>query len=568
MAALRLAATHLADRFGNAQQPFVFQLNTLGSRPGRIDDMEKTFAGAGVAILLIACSNLANMMLARGMTRRRELALKLALGASRWDLVWQLTAEAVLLAGASTVVGVVVASWGNDVLRNNLSEVAIRGVGTLGPQLSWRVYLFAVLAATCTALLFGLIPAWRVSNVDVSEPLKESAGTTTGRTRGRFSPIVMAEVGLCMALLFGAGLQVRELVHWSQRSLGMDPHGLFQMSAGSRGVTTAGAFDERVMEAVRRVNGVIAVAAISGASTPGEVVVSDFPGRVARSAPSRGYTVASANYLTTLGMPLLVGRDFEAGDGIRGAAIVDAATARWLWPHVNPVGRTIKLGGLETPAPWLTVVGVTGTGDLNVNEHPDDVPDHAVVYVAMNTATIRLRSVLVRASGSVPRAPTDVAREVRTALGLPYTPFVSSFDASLEGTARWLGAIAGVFVLFGGFSLLLASIGLYGVLAYAVSQRMREFAVRSALGAGTRDLFELVLRDGLVMIVGGLAVGAVLSTWLINLMRFWSFGFNVGGAEFWLIGAESLLAIAAVVACAVPAWRATRANPVDILRAV
>jgi ABC-type antimicrobial peptide transport system permease subunit len=153
-------------------------------------------------------------------------------------------------------------------------------------------------------------------------------------------------------------------------------------------------------------------------------------------------------------------------------------------------------------------------------------------------------------------------------LNLPYMPFMLSYDARLEAQANATRQIAGVFALFGAFSLLLASAGLYGVLAYAVSQRMREFAVRSALGAGARQLFELVLRDGLVMIVGGLAVGAVLSTWLVNLMRFWTYGFNVGGAELWLVGAESLLAIAAFIACAIPALRATRANPVDILRAV
>jgi predicted permease len=567
-AALSVAAAQLTARFGSAEQPLVFQLDGVVPRPERVNEMEKIFAGASVAILLIACSNLANMMLARGLTRRRELALKLALGASRWTLVSQLTLEALILAGAGAGVGLLVASWGNDALRNNLPEAALRAVGALGPVLSWRVYLFAALAAALTSLLFGLAPAWRVSNVDVSEPLKESSGTTTGRVRGGLSPIVMAEVGLCMALLLAAGLQIRDLVRLSQQSLSFDPTGLYQMIASTRAGTTAGDFDQRAVEGVRRVKGVIEASAASSLTAPGGVVVSDFPGRVTRSAMAPYYSVVGTRYLATMRTPLLVGRDFEEGDGVRGAAIVDAATARWLWPHINPIGRSIKLGGLESNATWVPVVGVTGTGDLNVNEHPDERPDNAVIYVISNAAAIRTRSTIVRVSTGVPRAATDAARELRTMLNLPYMPFMLSYDARLEAQANATRQIAGVFALFGAFSLLLASAGLYGVLAYAVSQRMREFAVRSALGAGARQLFELVLRDGLVMIVGGLAVGAVLSTWLVNLMRFWTYGFNVGGAELWLVGAESLLAIAAFIACAIPALRATRANPVDILRAV
>jgi predicted permease len=570
-AALALVAARLAARYGNGSQPFAFTLRSINASPERLNDVYKVLAGSVVAVLLIACSNLANMMLARGLGRRREVALRLALGASRRAIVFQLTAEAILLSAAGGAVGLLVAAWCNDLLINNLPP-SVNLIGTLRPHLSWRVFAFAVLASGLTAVLFGLIPAWRASDVDVSEPLKESAGTTTGRNRGRFSPIVIAEVGLSMVLLLVAVLQVRMVVDWSRRQVGFDPHGLYSVNVPTGGPryhgTSVASLDDRALNALRRIEGVRSVAATSGAFVRGGAVMSDFPSRIPRTATAQFYTIASAGYLHTLGRPLVVGRDFEPGDVTKGAAIVDAATARWLWPHLNPVGHTIKLGGLESNAPWLTVVGVTGTDDLFAGGRPEDAPDNAVVYTVSSADTVRSRSYIARISSTAPQAPTTMARELRAALGLPFSLRSYSYDAAAELQVLAMRFIAGIFSAFGGFSLLLASVGLYAVLTYAVSQRMREFAVRAALGADTRDLFQLVMRDGVVMIAGGVLAGLVLAGIFVRVTRFWNFQFNVVGAEWWLVGAETLLGVAALVACAVPAWRATRANPVDILRAV
>jgi predicted permease len=573
-AEMAVLASRLTAEHGTGHRSFEFALFPIRPRPLGLHAFHKAMLGATFAVLLIACGNLGTLMLARGLNRRRDVALYLAIGATRGAVVRQVMTECLIVALAGGAVGALLAVWGIDILAYHWPP-RIRWIGLIKPALNWRVFAFAALAAVASALGFGLWPAIRSSDVDVSEPLKDAAGTTTGRMRLRFSALVIAEVALSLVLLLGAGALVKTVQRIKQFDFGYDRTGLlvggvntYADSAFSRLEARQALFEDILMRA-RTATGVVSAALFTGDAPAGEMVVPDYAADGSQRLLLKSYQRVSPSFLRTLGVRVLLGRDFEEGDrrGV-GGVILDEDAAKALWPHRSPVGQLLKLGEASSSAPWVPVVGVARHASLDFEQDPDMSPE-PLIYRVAGTFDTRQTQIVVRTRVS---DEAGVSRHLRQSLqaAMPSSsgpavyvmPWTTGFDEFVE--AR--GFIARLFGLFGVIGLTLAAAGLYAVLAYAVSQRMREFGVRIALGANRRDLLKLVLHDGMVMVLAGMASGAVLSLWAEQILRAWLYNVDPTDAVA-LVGAELVLLVVSLGACVGPALRATRADPLEILRA-
>jgi len=559
----------MTARFSDRDRPIAFELMSIRNRREELRDLHKAMVGSALAVLIIACVNLAHLMLARGLAKRRELALRLALGASRATTVRLMFAECALIAVAGALVGAVVAFWGTDVLTNRMPpEVA--WVGLVQPQLSWRVFAASAVAAMAAAVMFGLLPAIRVAlAVSMDEPLKDGAGTT-GRSRQRYSPLVVAEVGLALVLLMGGGLMLRSIqavrrvqFTFDERTLLLSRIGFRDDRDSTRGMTRDG-----LLELVDGVPGVRAAAfsgggfqAVGGALT-GEMVGDDST----RTISTRSVPGVSWQYLRVHGLPVLQGRDFEAGDGYGPdrVAVINPVAALRLYPGQDPIGRMIKLGAPERDAPWVRIVGVFRSPVAIRGE--DQTPVGPLVLVADTNRVVTFGTLLIRTASEDPQIAVAIRRKFHDLPNLWFTgvePYAAGRDADLRSRSF----LAQVFVSMGMVALALSALGLYGVLAYAVNQRMREFAVRIALGATPRQLFRMVLHDGMVMLLAGIglgAFGALAAARMLDAVLTSVLPSDVVA----LVAAEAVLLGVGFLAAFAPALRAVRANPLDILRAV
>jgi predicted permease len=441
------------------------------------------------------------------------------------------------------------------------------------------VFGFVLAAVVATILLAGLAPALRAAATDPTEPMKEGSGTTTGRIRDRYNPLVVVEVALSTALLmasalfliFVARLAAFEWQYAAKRIVTAEiTTGRKQNLPDRAGVERF--FDDLVARSAR-LPGAVAAATRRTDVVEGPTVFGEQGKSGLRWMNLRSFSVVSPDYLRTLGVPVLDGRDFEAADrsSATGVAIVDEAAARRLWPDMpTPVGRMIKLGKLESPGPWLRVVGVARS--MEPGPRPDYLlPPEPMIYVVIGHDRVDRRQLLVRGDG----AGGDRGR---AALAL-------TVQHDLAAAAPWLGAtrvaplleqyeqvrtqssfMASIFGAFGAFGLALCAVGLYAVLAYTVNRRLREFAVRIALGAARRDVARLVIRDAAVMALGGVGVGAFVALWLTRSISDVLSARGYADA-FALVLAEAVIFAVAFVASLGPVGRATRADPMEILRA-
>lgn len=570
---LALVARRLTVQYGRDDDPYSYAVRPLRRGPLRLDSFDAAMGGAAIAVLLIACANLANLMLARGLARRRDLALRMALGATRGVIVREMVVESAVVALAGGALGMLASVWAMDV-ATHVMPPEVNLIGILAPHFSWRTFAFGLTATGLTVVLFGLLPALRSSDVTVSEPLKDSAGTTTGRTRHRYSALVIAEVALSLVLLMSAGLLMRAAVRVSDFQFGYDARHLLRTTVRFRPDrlppdTEWSRVLDHVTERLRLVDGVRMAASFAWQAIPGNQIISDAPVGPGGRIFVRGYRRVSPDFLRTLGIPIVAGRDFVDGDrSSAGVVIVDQRAAKLLWPDGRAVGRLVKLGNEEADLPWLRVIGVAREVRLGFSGDPYLTPE-PVVYVVQPATRERMRQYIVRVSGegrAARMASTALRREARGAapgaVVDSFTPWLSSFDDVLAGHRFF----AGLFAVLGAFALLLAAVGLYGVLAYAVGQRMREFGVRLALGAQPRDLVALVARDGLVMVLGAIGVGALFAMWAAKLLSTWLYTVSPTDVVS-LVTAECLLFAVSMAACAVPALQAARATPLDVLRA-
>lgn len=571
-AELAVVAARLKQTYGEGKQPFQFRLDPLQPPPRELRDYHKAMGGAAIVILLIACANLANLMLVRGLSRRKELSLRLALGAGRGALIRQLLTESSMVGILGGVAGTVLTVWGIGAIRHAMPAEGT-AFGFVPPHLSWMVYAFAVLATIGSVILFGLGPSIAASSVQLSEPLKETLGTTTGRSRRWYTLIVVAEVALCLVLLMGSGLLLRAAGRVAAFDFGFDESGLIatQMRLQPRIVANDSAVPavyRSVLERVARIPGVTLVTTSTSATNRGSALTSDLEGPMQRFTIARVHRVVSWNFLRTLGVTVIAGRDFEPGDEEATApvAIVGEQAAAALWPGVNPVGRMLKLGNPNAAGDWVRVVGVARQFSLSFQDDPA-MSDYPMALVVRPGDLSRLREVVVRMTGDETGVAERLATELQASVpGGPFIGGVQRFMAGWEGQREARNLLARLFGVFGLLALGLGAIGLYGVLAYSVGQRMREFGVRIALGARPRDLKTLVLRDAAVMILGGTAIGAWLAMSGAYFLELWLFNVPPTDAVS-LIGAEAVLLVVAFVACLAPARRATQADPLQIIRA-
>lgn len=573
-AELAVIANRLKAVYGPGRPAFQFRLDSFQPEPRLLSDYHKALGGAAIAILLIACANLANLMLVRGLSRRKELSLRMALGAGRRALVRQLLTESAIVGALGGIAGIVLTVWGVGILRSQFPSQG-SWFGFVAPYLSWTAFATAIAVTAGAVLVFGLAPAILASQVQLNEPLKETSGTTSRRTRRTYALVVVAEMALCLALLMSAGILLRAASSAERFDFGYETAGL-QASAVGAIVNTASsgqrqqndpAAFRRTLERLGRMEGVRAVTTYSIEMYGPAVLASDLGGETTYFGAG-SYNRVGWNFLRTLGVPVIKGRDFELGDeqGGEPVAIVDETAAQALWPGEDPVGRMVKLARSNIVGQWARVIGVSRHITLGSLVGSPNEMDVALVMV-VRPGPLASGYLLARVDGNADMVSARMNQVVREEL--PNAGFTIGFQSWLVNWQRQVGGRLTLASLFGFFGLLavgLAAVGLYGVLAYSVGQRMREFALRVALGALPRDLQRLVIRDGALMILGGIALGPVLGMAGSQLLEFWLWDISPTDVVS-LVGAEIALLLVAFAACYGPARRAAKADPLQIIRA-
>jgi len=526
------------------------------------------FLAAVACVLLIASSNVANLMLARAAARQKEMSIRVALGAGRGRLLSQLLVESILLALIAGAAGCAIAIGATQALKvlgpdtvPRLEEVTVDG----------RVLLFTFALSIATGVLFGLAPAIQASRPNMNESLKDAGRTGAGgssRQRLR-DALVVAEVALSVALLVGAGLLIRSM--WTLQNVdpGFDPRNLLTMQVSVSGPAyrsdaQRNEFFRRALEAIRALPGVTTAASSSivpmgGGNTSIEVVIEGRAADAAGILPSADWRVVTAGFFRTLGVPLR-GRDFDDRD-VEGnpTAIVSEEMARRYWPGVDPIGRTFLWH--SATGPRLTVVGVAG----NVRNLALDIDPAPVIYLPSTSFGWNPMFLTIRTATD----PTAQAGAVRQALrAIDSKVPISSVRTAEEILAASVGPRRfNMFLLasFAAIALILASVGLFGVLSYLVSQRTHDIGVRLALGALPRDVFRLVVGRGMALAGSGAAVGLAAGFWLSRSLQAFLFQVRPSDAITFASVVMVLLGVA-LIACYVPARRATRVDPVIALR--
>ncbi|MGH9790020.1 MAG: ABC transporter permease [Candidatus Acidiferrales bacterium] len=531
--------------------------------------------GAVGFVLLIACANVANLQLARSAGRRKEIAVRVALGARRWRIVRQLLTESVLVSLAGLVLGLMFALWSIELILQNMPhEVAryIAGWYQIGLDLRAVAYAFGV--AVAAGLIAGLIPALQASHTDVNEMLKEgSRGTTAGRGRHRLrSALVVAELALALVLLVGAGLMVRGVNNLVNDNRAFQPESLltFRVNLPDRPyrdkVQRVG-FYESVLARLPGLPGVRSAGLAtsvpySNSSSGGTFSVEGQPAQPGDVRWAQLQTV-NETYYRTLPVPLVEGRYTTDQDGpeSQAVAVVSQGLAQRFWPGRSAIGQRIKLGTDDSDAPWLTIVGVV----KEVKSHFVELGRDPAVYRPYRQAASQVMQFALRMEGD-PLAQTAAIRSLVSSVDADMPIFeVKTHARVIHESMVGLKYVASMLSVIGVIALVLSSAGVYGVMAYAVSERTHEIGVRMALGARAADVLRMVLARGVLLTVGGLAIGTTLSVLLTRAIAGLLFG--VGATDFVTFGlVVGGLAAVALLACWIPATRATRVDPMIALR--
>jgi len=525
-------------------------------------------------VLLIACANVANLLLARASARHHELSVRLALGASRWRIARQLLAESAVLAVASGACGLLMATWCSRLLVRQLSTRT--DTVFLDLSLDWRILTFTIAVAGATALLFGTAPALSASRNEPASALRTSAQQAPPGAGSSW--IVVAQVALSLVLIVAAGLFIRTFSSLASRQAGFERHRVLVVGIDSRQTTIAPAQRAqtcgRVREAVRALPGVsdAAVSMLTPVDPMGALVArtevsGGAPVPAVLERPNGFVNVVSPGWFRTFGVPLLAGRDFTEGDGQDAprVAIVNQTLARQFLKDASPLGHTITLT-LPGRSVSMEIVGLVA--DAVYLSLRETVP--ATVYTAVNQlyvspAAIDAVSLSVRASAGSPAALTkSVAAaigNVNPELTVTFQPLADQLDASLT-QERIIAELSG---FFGTLALLLAALGLYGVTASSVARRHAEIGIRMALGAAPAAVVRLVLSRVAWLVGLGVLVGAVVSLWASQFVAAMLYDLEPRDPVT-LVGSAAVLAATGAIAGWLPARRASRIEPAQVLR--
>lgn len=538
---------------------------------GDIRPMLLLLLGAVALVLLIACANVANLLLARGAARQKEIAIRNALGAGRSRIVRQLLTESLLLALIGGALGLALGYFGVKVLVA-LNESRIPRANELG--LDPIVFGFTALVSLLTGVLFGIFPALQLSRDDLQETLKEGGRSGAGGVRSRVrSALVVIEMAMALVLLISAGLLIKSFIRVQQVNPGFKPENLLSLQLALpdlkyREPAQRDAFFKDLIERVRALPGVTSVGAssilpMSGSNSSGSFQIE---GRIlppGQSSPHGDRWSATTDYYKTMGIPLVRGRYFEDRDSAEapGVAIIDETMARKYWPDEDPVGKRITFeGGRDNPR-WREIVGIVG----HVKHRGLEGESRVQYYIPYQQRPQSSMFLVVRTSGD----PSSVAGSVRSSVlsidrDLPVfrVKTMEQYVSESMTQRRFAMYLFGIFAVI---ALVLAAVGLYGVMAYSVTQRTHEIGVRMALGARRQDVVAMVVRQGMVLAGAGLVVGLGAAFGLTRLMAALLFGVNVRDVTTFVLISLILGAIA-FMASLVPARRATKVDPLIALR--
>lgn len=556
-------------------EPFTLQSAAAGASflRQRYDQPLKTMMGVVALVLLIACANIANLLLARASARRREFGVRLALGASRLQLARQLLVESLALAACGAAAGLLIARWGSALLVRQLSTQV--NTVFLDVSLDWRVMAFTTVVAIATALIFGTAPAWRAGRVDAGEVLVAQSRGTSGDARSAFAgTLVIAQVALSLVLVVAAGIFVRTFTALASRDLGFDREAILVTTIGIQrsGVPPEqrAAHYERLRQAVLGAPGVQSAAAsavtpISGSTWQYRIEVPDRPDMPADQG-SVHVNLVQPDWFRTYQTAILSGRDFTAGDtrGATPVALLNETAVTRLFPAGNPIGRTVRQPGRPgQPTVTMEVVGVVRDAAYRSVREP--VPPTLYVPLAQQLAPSSALSLSIRVTAGAPlalsKAIETAVRQVDSSASLTFRALDDQVNAALV-QERLLAMLSG---FFGGLALLLAGLGLYGVTAYAVNLRRVEMGIRLALGSTPRRVIVLVLRRVAWMVGAGVVAGSIGSYWAASFVSSLAWGVQARDAATFVLAAAVLAGVGAAAGW-LPARRASRINPASVLR--
>jgi putative ABC transport system permease protein len=549
--------------------------------------------GAVGFVLLIACANVANLLLARAAGRQREIAIRTAIGASRGDLIRQLLTESVLLSAIGGILGLLLGTWSvplllavspGDLPRINDEAHAASVIS----MLDWHVLAFTFGIALLTGVLFGLLPALRISKLDVNSVLKEASGRSgTGLRHNRVrSILVAAEMALAVILVAGAALMIRTFVGLRSVHPGFDPHNVITLQTS----LTGGRYDstEKVANMIRQVTDHIeALPGVRGAAAtvtvPVDSVGLDLPFNIEGRPPAKGdlyngdelWRFGSPHYFSALRVPLLKGRVFDQRDTGNSArvAIVNEMFAKKYWPKGDPIGQRITIGkglGPQFEEPAREIVGIIG----NIRENGLKTGDQAVMYVPQSQITDGLTQLansvlplswIVQTAVDPASLSAAIQHEIQSVDSQLAASKIRSMDQVIsESTARQNFNML-LLTIFAGLALLLAAIGIYGLMSYTVEQRTQELGIRMALGASRADMLKLVVRQGMLLAGIGVLVGLAASFGLNRLLADLLFGVKANDPVTYAAVTLILISVA-LLASYIPARKATQIDPMIALR--
>ena len=531
-------------------------------------------------VLLIACANVANLLLARAAARTKEIAIRTALGAGRWRIIRQLLTESIMLALAGGALGLLFAMWGVDALRAVIPDDVPRLL-VAGIRLDTRVLLFTFTVSVATGLLFGLAPAVQISKSNLNEALKEGGRSATAGAQRNYvrSLLVVSEVALSLLLLVGAGLLMKSFLNLQRADIGFNPDHVLTMriSLPDARYTTNAQIENFYRTLLQRVE------PLPGVQSAGLTRGLPMSGGIESGITVEGHEVAdrkdtlvavnlsvTPDYFRAMEIPLIKGRYFTDQDktGAPEVVLIDELLATRFFPDTDPLGKRIRLGGPDEFFPWMQIVGVV----KHVKHYGPDEEGRVEIYRPYfqlpNMPGARFNNSMVLAVRTTVE-PTTLTSAIRNAVleidkdqpisqVQPMTQVVGAAVAS-QKFATWL------LTIFAAVALLLAALGLYGVMAYTVTQRTHEIGIRIALGAAQADVLQLIVWQGMRLTLVGVAIGLVGSFVITRLMK--SLLYGVSAADPLTYGGVALLlASFALVACLIPARRAMKVDPMIALR--
>lgn len=567
--AARLATAYpeTNENFTASVQPFVD--GYLGREPRQL---LLTMLGAVFFVLLIACANVANLLLDRAAHRTKEVGIRTALGASRSAVIRQFLAEALVLSAAATVLGVIVAYFGIDLFNRAITVTQIPFFIDirLHPPVLW----FTIAVAAVTTLVSGAIPAIQSSRADINEILKDETRGASSFRIGRISKaLVVFEISLSCGLLVAAGLMIKSVANMRTMDPGFVGRDVLTARIGFPSSYTdtlaQWRFFDQVVERVAALPGVQSAALSSGLpaartgfggsafAIEGQTYLKD------KDYPGTRQASVTPDFFATLSIPTLQGRVFTSEDRVESlpVVVVNRAFVSKFYKDANPIGRRIRLGGARSTAPWATIVGVVG----NVFTGSQETPMAPTVFQPMSQARANFVSISAKTTGA-PLALTQGVREAVAALNpdIPLYWVMTLDDAA--GQSLWFVRVFGtMFMIFGFVALFLASVGLYAVMSFSVSRRTREVGIRMALGAQGRNVIGMIFGQGAMQLGLGMVLGLALAAGIASLMRVVLFQVEPRDPTIFG-GVAGVLVAVGLVACLVPARRATLVDPLVALR--